>query len=101
MEDLPVFGDDMLQRWWKGNDRLYGIQVFHSGVISRDSSDDSKGAVFADDALILVMANEAETTEEDDNSLRAIEYGISQEWGEGERADVHGVEIYSDTAATI
>jgi len=95
------FGDDMLQRWWKGNDRLYGIQVFHSGVISRDGSDDSKGAVFADDALILVMANEAETTEEDDNSLRAIEYGIFQEWGEGERADVHGVEIYSDTAATI
>ena len=53
------FGDDMLQRWWKGNDRLYGFQIFHSGVISSDSSDDSKGAVFADDALILVMANEA------------------------------------------
>ena len=95
------FGDDMIQRWWKGNDRLYGVQIFHSGVISRDTSDDSKGAVFADDSLILVMANEAETTEEDDNSLRAIEYGIFQEWGDGERADVHGVEIYSDTAATI
>ena len=47
------------------------------------------------------MANEAEVTEEDDNSLRAIEYGIFQEWGEAERVDVHGVEIYSDTAATI
>ena len=95
------FGDDMLQRWWKGSDRLYGIQIFHSGIISRDSDDDSKGAIFADDALILVMANEAEVTEEDDNSLRAIEYGIFQEWGEAERVDVHGVEIYSDTAATI
>ena len=95
------FGDDLLQRWWKGRDSLYGCQIFHSGVISRDSDDDSKGAVFADDALILVMANEAEVTEEDDNSLRAIEFGVFQEWGEGERADVHGVEIYSDTAATI
>ena len=49
----------------------------------------------------MVMANDAESTEEDDNSLRAVEYGIFQEWATGERADVHGVEIYSDAAATI
>ena len=47
------------------------------------------------------MANNADSTEENDNSLRAIEYGIFQEWGEGERADNHGVEIYSDTEATV
>ena len=40
-------------------------------------------------------------TEEDDNSLRAIEYGCFQEWGEGERADAHGVEVYSDSEATV
>jgi hypothetical protein len=93
--------DDMLQRWWKGSDRLYGVQVFHSGNITRDGSDDSKGALFAKEALVMVMANDAEVTEEDDNSLRAIEYGCFQEWGEGERADAHGVEVYSDTAATV
>ena len=93
--------DDMLQRWWKGSDRLYGGQVFHSGNITRDSSDDSKGALFAKEALVMVMATDAEVTEEDDNSLRAIEYGCFQEWGEGERADAHGVEVYSDTAATV
>jgi len=93
--------DDMLQRWWKGSDRLYGVQIFHSGNITRDSSDDSKGALFAKEALVMVMANDAEVTEEDDNSLRAIEYGCFQEWGEGERADAHGVEVYSDTAATV
>jgi hypothetical protein len=92
------FGDDMLQRWWKGSDRLYGVQIFHSGVISRSSGNTSKGAIFADDSMILVMADEAEVTEEDDNSLRAIEYGIFQEWGESQRVDVHGVEILSDTA---
>jgi len=93
--------DDMLQRWWKGSDRLYGVQVFHSGNITRDGSDDSKGALFAKEALVMVMATDAEVTEEDDNSLRAIEYGCFQEWGEGERADAHGVEVYSDTAATV
>jgi len=95
------FTDDLLQRWWRGRDRLYGVEVFHSGNITRDSSDDSKGALFAKEALVMVMANDAEITEEDDNSLRAIEYGCFQEWGEGERADAHGVEVYSDTTATV
>ena len=92
---------DMLARWWRTRDRLYGVEVYHSGNIERDSASDSKGAIFAEDALELVMANDMEPTEESDNSLRAVEYGIFQEWGEGERADPHGVEIYSDTTATI
>ena len=95
------FGDDLLQRWWRGNDRLYGISVFHSGVIERDSGDDAKGAIFNKEALVMVMANEAEATEQPDHSARVIEYGIFQEWGEGERADPHGVEVYSDTTATV
>lgn len=92
---------EILQSWWRGTDKLYGIPIFHSGNITRDASGDSKGAIFNKDALVLVMANEAEVTEQDDKSLRAIEYGVFQEWGEGERADPHGVEVYSDTAATI
>ena len=93
--------EELLQRWYKSSDRLYGVQVFHSGNISRDSGDDAKGAIFAKEALVMVMANDAEVTEEDDNSLRAIEYGCFQEWGEGERADSHGGEVYSDSAATV
>ena len=92
---------DMLARWWRTRDRLYGVEVYHSGNIERDSANDSKGAIFAEEALELVMANDMEATEESDNSLRAVEYGIFQEWGEGERADPHGVEMYSDTTATI
>mgnify|MGYP003134706345 FL=1 len=95
------FGDDLLQRWWRGNDRLYGIPIFHSGNISRDSSGDSKGAIFAKEALVMVMANNADVTEETDESVRAVEVGIFQEWSEGERADAHGVEVYSDTSATV
>jgi hypothetical protein len=93
--------DSVLQNWWRGNDRLYGVQIFHGGNITRDASDDSKGGLFAQQALALVMANEMEITEDEDPSLRAIEYGAFQEWATGERADSHGVEIYSDTAATI
>jgi hypothetical protein len=52
-------------------------------------------------ALHMVMANNAEMTEEVDNSLRATEYGIFQEWSESEIADPHGVEVYSDTTATV
>jgi hypothetical protein len=92
---------EMLQRWWRGSDRLYGIPIYHSGNITLDSGDDAKGAIFASEALYMVIANDADVTEEDDNSLRATEYGIFQEWAEGERADSHGVEVYSDAAATV
>jgi hypothetical protein len=95
------FGDEMLQRWWRGSDRLYGIGIFHGGNITRDSNGDSKGAIFASGALYLVIANEVDPTEEPDNSHRIIEYGIFQEWGEAERADPHGIEVFSDTSATV
>ena len=102
------FGDELLQRWWKGTDRLYAVPIFHAGNIAvteagtgETATKSSKGAIFAKDALHLVMANEADVMEDKDLSLRATEYGIFQEWGEGERADPHGVEILSDTSPTI
>ena len=93
--------DELLQRWWKASDRLYGTQIYHSGNIERDSGDDAKGALKVEDALHLVMANQVEATEQPDHSLRAVEYGVFQEWGEAERADPHGVEVFSDAAATV
>jgi hypothetical protein len=95
------YSAELMERWWRGSDRLYGIPIFHSGNISRDSSDDAKGAIFSSGSLYMVVANDSDVTEEDDNSLRAREYGIFQEWAEGERADPHGVEVYSDAATTV
>jgi hypothetical protein len=92
---------EMVQRWWRGSDRLYGVPIFHGGNIERNSLDDSKGAIFNKESMVLVMANEAEVTEQDDKSLRAIEYGIFQEWSEAQRVDEHGIEIHSDTASSI
>jgi len=100
-QDRSGLSAEMLQRWWRGSDRLYGIPIFHSGNITIDSGNDAKGAIFAKEALYMVVANDADVTEEDDNSLRATEYGIFQEWAEGERADKHGVEVYSDAEATL
>ena len=93
--------EELINRWWRGSDRLYGIPIFHSGNIERDSGDDAKGAIFSSGSLYMVVANDSDVTEEDDNSLRAREYGIFQEWAEGERADPHGVEVFSDAAATV
>ena len=93
--------EELINRWWRGSDRLYGIPIFHSGNIERDSGDDAKGAIFSSGALYMVIANDSDVTEEDDNSLRAREYGIFQEWAEGERADPHGVEVYSNATATV
>ena len=93
--------EELINRWWRGSDRLYGIPIFHSGNIERDSGNEPKGAFFASGALYMVIANDSDVTEEDDNSLRAREYGIFQEWAEGERADPHGVEVFSDAAATV
>jgi hypothetical protein len=87
---------DLLQRWWKTRDRLYGVEVFHSGNIVADATPDAKGAIFNREALVIAPANTAEPTEEIDNSLRAHELGIFQEWAEGERADPHRIEVFSD-----
>lgn len=99
--DRSGLSAEMLVRWWRGRDRLYGIPIFHSGYIAVDSNSDSKGAIFAEAAMFMANAGDVDPTEEMDNSLRVIEYGIFQVWGEAQRADVHGVEIFSDTANTI
>ena len=92
---------DMLQRWWRGSDRLYGIPILHGGYIARDTLDDAKGAIYARDSMVMVEEGQAEATEEDDNSLRVIEMGLFKSWGETLQIDVHGVEVYSDAAATV
>jgi hypothetical protein len=92
---------EMLARWWRGSDRVYGTEIFHGGYIVRDSNDDAKGSIFNQDAIVMVEEGEAETTEEDDNSLRVIEMGLFKSWGEGLQIDPHGVEVFHDAAATI
>ena len=97
----PGMSQEMLQAWWKASDRLYGTQIFHGGNITRDASSDSKGCIAAKDSMTLVHAVDADPTEEVDNSMRVVEYGLFQVWGEAQVVDAHGVEVYSNSAATV
>ena len=93
--------DDLLQRWWRGSDRAYGVQVFDLPYLTRDSGDDFKGTVMSQEALVMVMEAEDDTATEVDISHRLTEFGLFKAWGEGERADPHGVEMLFDGAATV
>lgn len=100
-DTTPGFSQELLQNWWKARDRLYGVQVFHGGNITRDASNDAKGALGSRDALGLVHQMSVEPTEEKDNSLLATEYGLFQLWGETEVADPHIIEVYTTAVASV
>ena len=91
---------DLVTRWWRGNDRAYGVQIFNSGYLGI-SSNTAKGGLFAETALVMVMEGETEPTTEEDTSNRLVEYGLFQSWGESEIADSHGIEVASDVTATV
>ena len=84
---------DVIQNYFRGNERAFGVPIFQSGVLSRDSAGDAKGAVFVPGALALAMAHEMEAEEERDASLRGTEMVMVGEWGEAEVADPWGVEM--------
>ena len=50
---------ELVQRWWRGSDRLYGAKFYHSGYIERDSADDSKGAIKHENSIKMVEEGEA------------------------------------------
>lgn len=97
---LPTsFSEAILKDYWRGRDGLYGVNIFESANLARDSSGDSKGGIFASRALRLVMAGNADPTKEPDESYRLQEFGIFQEMAAAEISDFWGLEVYSDTAA--
>ena len=83
---------EVIQSYFRGNEKIFGIPIFQSGVLAR-SSNASKGAVFVPGAIALAMAHEMEAEEERDASLRGTEMVMVGEWGEAEIADPWGVEM--------
>jgi hypothetical protein len=88
--------EDVITNYFRGNERFFGVPIFESGVIGRDSGDDAKGAIFVREALALGMAHEMEAEEERDASLRGTEMVMVGEWGEIEVSGVWGVEMVGD-----
>ena len=90
---------DIISSYWRGNDPVFGVPIYEDGNISRDGSGDSKGGVFAKEALALAMEIEIHAEQERDASLRGTEIVTVGTWGESEIVDTWGVEIYSATDA--
>jgi hypothetical protein len=90
---------DVISSYWRGNDPVFGVPIYEDGNISRDGSGDSKGGVFAREALALAMQSEISAEEERDASLRGTEIVTVGTWGESEIVDTWGVEILSATDA--
>jgi hypothetical protein len=93
--------NELIKGWWRGNDRLYGVAIWHSGNIARDSAFDSKGTIKHQNSLVLVEEGGAEAVDETDESARITEFGLFKSWGEALQIDVHGVEVHSDTVASF
>ena len=84
---------EVIQNYFRGNEKIFGVPIYQSGVLSRDGSGDTKGAVFVPQAIALAMAHEMEAEQERDASLRGTEVVMVGEWGESEVADPWGVEM--------
>lgn len=78
-----------------------GAQVYADGNITIDSSDDAKGGVFAQEAIVLVQGRAVRTVPVRRENIGggATSIYIYDEYAYGERADHWGGEIYSDATA--
>jgi len=80
---------------------IAGAQVYPDGNIIEDSGNDMKGAVFAQEAIVLVQGRAPRMAPVRDESLGggATKLYHYDEYAYGERLDTWGAEIYSDATA--
>ena len=91
--------DEVINNYWRGQETRFGVQIYSSGVISRDGSGDSKGCVFAPQAFALCMAKEIDAEDDRDIRSRGSDIVTVGTWGETEIVDEWAVEVYSATDA--
>ena len=88
--------EDVIKNYWRGQEQRFGIQIWSSGVISRDTSTgDAKGAIFAPQAFALCMAQEIEADDDKDIRSRGTDIVTVGVWGESMIVDNWAVEAYS------
>ena len=75
---------------------LAGVDIFESANITRDGSDDAKGAVFVPQALGLAVKWDINMEPQRDASLRAYELNATACYGVAELKDDYGIEMYFD-----
>ena len=95
--NIPDLGNEAMRTGFVG--QIAGINIFESANISVDGSDDSIGAVFAQDALGLAMMQDLKIESQRDASLRADEIVATAVYGVAELHDSYGVKLTADTLA--
>jgi len=75
---------------------LAGIDIYESANLTVDGSCDSKGAVFAPEAIAIAMKRDFNMEPERDASNRGFELNATAIYGVGELDDSYGVEMYFD-----
>jgi len=75
---------------------IAGIDIFESANVAVDGSGDSKGAVFAPEAIAIAMKRDFNLEPERDASNRGFELNATAIYGVGELDDAYGVEMYFD-----
>jgi hypothetical protein len=90
---------DVIENYFRGNERLFATKIWEDGNITRDSNGDSKGAVFIDKAFALAVANEVYSESGRHITLRGEQIVTVMEWGELEIVDEWATEFYAKSAA--
>jgi N4-gp56 family major capsid protein len=75
---------------------IAGIDIYESANVTVDGSGDSKGCVFAPEAMALAMKRDFNIEYERDASIRGWELNATAIYGVGELDDSYGVEMYFD-----
>lgn len=89
----------MLREYWKGQEKLYGVNCFIDGNITSGSA--CYGALFSPMALIYLVGWEPENWLEEDKSLRGHEIGIVADYSMVEEDGTYGrAMLFSGTAPT-
>tara|TARA_R110000737_G_scaffold278964_1_gene285676 strand:- start:723 stop:1559 length:837 start_codon:yes stop_codon:yes gene_type:complete len=78
--------------------QLAGINVYESGNIAIDSSDDAIGAIFVPSALGLAVKWDVKIEPQRDASIRGWELNCTAAYGVGELIDLNGVKLTADAA---
>lgn len=89
----------LLQKFWRGTEKLYGIPIFTTGHVSIDASDDAYGAIFAPMCFVYLVGWEPENWIEEDKSLRGWEIGVVADYAMVEEDDGYGRAMLFDAVA--
>ena len=88
---------EIVENFFRGNEKLFNTRIWESGVISRDGSNDSKGCIFVPQAFNLTMKSEIDAESQRVPRLRGEDIVTVAEWVESELVDEWAVEFHSAT----